>query len=102
MGGEDWYSEHVAPRRLPATALALDSQLTDRRVRGGAPREVVIIGEIASSLRVELAERGARLTGLNTLDDAFALLAGRNFDVVVVDPFVGGGCGRDFIDAIKE
>ena len=81
-------------------ALAGSAIASPLRTRG-AKTAADIIGEIASSVRVELAERGARLTGLDTLDDAFELLAGRHFDVVVVNPFIGGGCGRDFIDAIN-
>ena len=91
----------MAPRRLPRNAVALDAELTDRRVRGGARREVLLVGELGAALRAELVERGAVLTVVEKIHDAFLLLASRDFDVVVVNPMTEG-CGLDFVNAIKE
>jgi hypothetical protein len=91
----------VAARRLPRTAVALDTELNDRRVRGGSRREVLLVGELGVGLRAELVARGAVLTEVDKLYGAFNLLAERPFDVVVVDPYTED-CGMDFVNAIKE
>lgn len=91
----------MAHRRIPRNAVALDVALNNRRVRGGSKREVLLVGELGVRLRAQLTERGAVLSAVETLDDAFAQLAARPFDVVVVNPFTGN-CGVDFVKAMKE
>lgn len=91
----------MASRRLPRNAVTLSVEPNDRGVRAGSQREVLLVGELGVGLCAELADRGAVLTAVEKLYDAFALLAERAFDVVVVNPLTEG-CGLDFVNAIKE
>ncbi len=89
------------PARRRSTEVGLDSQLSDPRLRARSPRKVLVVGEIAPSLRAELSDRGASLVEFPELMGVFELLARDAFDVIVVDPFVAGG-GLDFVNALKE
>lgn len=60
-----------------------------------------MVGELGVAIRDELSERGVVLTEVEKIHDAFLLLAGRAFDVVVVNPLTES-CGLDFVNAIKE
>jgi len=73
----------------------------DRRFRAGRPRQVLLVGELPASERLELTERGAVITDALDTHAAFELLASTDFDVVVVDPFATGN-GLDFVTAVKE
>ena len=91
----------MASRRLPRNAVALDTELNDRRVRGGTPREVLLVGELGIALRDQLSARGAVLTKVVTLHDGFEALAEHAFDVVVFNSYTEN-CGMDFVNAVKE
>jgi len=62
---------------------------------------VLLLCELSVGEKVELAERGAVLTGAADAHDAFKLLASRDFDVVVVNPSTFGR-GLDIVAVVKE
>lgn len=62
---------------------------------------MLLVGEVPSSLRSTLDQRGAELVLASGVSEAFELLTMQTFDVVVVEPHTDA-CARDFINAIKE
>lgn len=90
----------MAPKRFPPNAVDVDVQVGDRRLHRGARREVLVVGELAVSMRDALNDRGAALTCVDSLSDAFVALAEHGFDVVVVNPFLP--YALDLVTAIKE
>ena len=87
--------------RRTSTDASPEAQLADGRLRGRTRRLVLLVGEVAVSLRAELVARGAVITEVGTLADAFDALADAPFDVVLLNADTDG-CGLDFLNAVKE
>ncbi len=91
----------MVSRRLSSDRVSVDAELKEKDSRLGRKREVLIIGELASPIRSELIRRGAVLTVVDRLFQAFEALAAKRYDVVVIDPDLDGR-GRDLVAAVKE
>lgn len=91
----------MASRRIPHDTVDTDTQTTDRRLKVGKPREVLLVGELAINTRTQLLQRGAVLTAAVDTHEAFEFLAERDFGAVVVNPFAPGE-GLDLVTALKE
>ncbi len=87
--------------RRTSTDAAPETQSEDSGARRRVRREVLLVGELAKGVRTELAHRGARLTEVRELADAFSVLAVGDFHVVLLEPLVSGGA-TDFVNALKE
>lgn len=87
--------------RFTPPGAAPEAQFGEQGLRSRGKRQVLLVGEVPSSLRVTLDHRGAQLVLAAGVSDAFELLGAHTFDVVVVEPHTDA-CARDFINALKE
>lgn len=76
-------------------------QSNGRGLRGGRPRELLLIGELDAALRLALVEAGATITTAEDFHAAVLLLAQSGFDAIAVEP-TAGQVGIDFVHALKE